>query len=115
VLLHHTSSQNYGFKRKGTTNVPVGVNAFNGVIERVHVLACEHWGEDLLLVDLHVGGDVGEHGGAHPAASFVPVLVRVHNAVEVLKNVSNQVEAGSCTSVYWFQELSAGRSSVCCN
>ncbi len=52
---------------------PVVVDEGDCVVERVDVEADEDGAEDLLLVAVHGGGDVGEDGGPHPVAPRVPL------------------------------------------
>lgn len=49
----------------GAVAVLVGVDHVDGVVEGLDVQADEDGSEDLLLVALHVGGDVGDNGGAN--------------------------------------------------
>lgn len=49
----------------GAVAVLVGVDHVDGVVEGLDVQADEDGAEDLLLVALHVGGDVGDNGGAN--------------------------------------------------
>ena len=48
----------------GAVAVLVLVDQFDGVVEGWGVEADEDWAEDLLAVAFHVGGDVGDDGGA---------------------------------------------------
>ena len=49
----------------GTVAVFVGVDEINGVVKRLDIEADENGTEDLLLVALHVRGNVGDDGGTN--------------------------------------------------